>query len=177
MIVKKGDQAVVISGKEKGKKGKVSQVIPTTGKVVIENVNVVSRHKKPRSAQEKGGIMKKAAPIDASNVMVVCPACGKATRVAHKVIDGEKARVCKKCGASLDKDMKKQVKKDVKAETKAAKAETAKTTAKTAKAETVKSTAKTVKTEAVKTTATTEKKSKASTAAKKPAAKKAEKKD
>lgn len=177
MIVKKGDQAVVISGKEKGKKGKVSQVIPTTGKVVIENVNVVSRHKKPRSAQEKGGIMKKAAPIDASNVMVVCPACGKATRVAHKVIDGEKARVCKKCGASLDKDMKKQVKKDVKAETKAAKAETAKTTAKTAKAETVKSTVKTAKTEAVKTTATTEKKSKASTAAKKPAAKKAEKKD
>lgn len=154
MIVKKGDQAVVISGKEKGKKGKVSQVIPTTGKVVIENVNVVSRHKKPRSAQEKGGIMKKAAPIDASNVMVVCPACGKATRVAHKVIDGEKARVCKKCGASLDKDMKKQVKKDAKAETK------------TAKAETVK-----------KETATTEKKSKASTAAKKPAAKKAEKKD
>lgn len=177
MIVKKGDKAVVISGKEKGKKGKVSQVIPTTGKVVIENVNVVSRHKKPRSAQEKGGIMKKAAPIDASNVMVVCPACGKATRVAHKIIDGEKARVCKKCGASLDKDMKKQVKKDVKAETKAAKAETAKTTAKTAKAETVKSTAKTAKTEAVKTTATTEKKSKASTAAKKPAAKKAEKKD
>lgn len=174
MIVKKGDQAVVISGKEKGKKGKVSQVIPTTGKVVIENVNVVSRHKKPRSAQEKGGIMKKAAPIDASNVMVVCPACGKATRVAHKIIDGEKARVCKKCGASLDKDMKKQVKKDVKAETKA-KAETAKTTAKTAKAETVKSTAKaeTVK----KETATTEKKSKASTTAKKPAAKKAEKKD
>ncbi len=177
MIVKKGDQAVVISGKEKGKKGKVSQVIPTTGKVVIENVNVVSRHKKPRSAQEKGGIMKKAAPIDASNIMVVCPACGKATRVAHKIIDGEKARVCKKCGASLDKDMKKQVKKDVKAETKAAKAETAKTTAKTAKAETVNSTAKTAKKEAVKTTATTEKKSKASTAAKKPAAKKAEKKD
>lgn len=154
MIVKKGDQAVVISGKEKGKKGKVSQVIPTTGKVVIENVNVVSRHKKPRSAQEKGGIMKKAAPIDASNVMVVCPACGKATRVAHKIIDGEKARVCKKCGASLDKDMKKQVKKDVKAETK------------TAKAEAVK-----------KETAKTEQKSTASTAAKKPAAKKAEKKD
>ena len=155
MIVKKGDQAVVISGKEKGKKGKVSQVIPTTGKVVIENVNVVSRHKKPRSAQEKGGIMKKAAPIDASNVMVVCPACGKATRVAHKIIDGEKARVCKKCGASLDKDMKKQVKKDAKAETKAAKAETTK----------------------AEKSATTEKKSKSSTAAKKPAAKNAENKD
>lgn len=160
MIVKKGDQAVVISGKEKGKKGKVSQVIPTTGKVVIENVNVVSRHKKPRSAQEKGGIMKKAAPIDASNVMVVCPACGKATRVAHKIIDGEKARVCKKCGASLDKDMKKQVKKDAKAETKAAKAETTK--AETTKAE---------------KSAKTEQKSKSSTAAKKTAAKNAENKD
>ena len=155
MIVKKGDQAVVISGKEKGKKGKVSQVIPTTGKDVIENVNVVSRHKKPRSAQEKGGIMKKAAPIDASNVMVVCPACGKATRVAHKIIDGEKARVCKKCGASLDKDMKKQVKKDVKAETKAAKAETTK----------------------AEKSAKTEQKSKSSTAAKKTAAKNAENKD
>lgn len=155
MIVKKGDQAVVISGKEKGKKGKVSQVIPTTGKVVIENVNVVSRHKKPRSAQEKGGIMKKAAPIDASNVMVVCPACGKATRVAHKIIDGEKARVCKKCGASLDKDMKKQVKKDAKAETKAAKAETTK----------------------AEKSAKTEQKSKSSTAAKKTAAKNAENKD
>lgn len=155
MVVKKGDQAVVISGKEKGKKGKVAQVIPSTGKVVIENVNVVSRHKKPRSAQDKGGIMKKAAPIDASNVMVVCPACGKATRVAHKIIDGEKARVCKKCGASLDKDMKKQVKKDAKAETKAAKAETTK----------------------AEKSAKTEQKSKSSTAAKKPAAKKAENKD
>ncbi len=155
MVVKKGDQAVVISGKEKGKKGKVAQVIPTTGKVVIENVNVVSRHKKPRSAQDKGGIMKKAAPIDASNVMVVCPACGKATRVAHKIIDGEKARVCKKCGASLDKDMKKQVKKDAKAETKAAKAETTK----------------------AEKSAKTEQKSKSSTAAKKTAAKKAENKD
>lgn len=161
MLVKKGDQAVVISGKEKGKKGKVAQVIPTTGKVVIENVNVVSRHKKPRSAQDKGGIMKKAAPIDASNVMVVCPSCGKATRVAHKVIDGEKARVCKKCGASLDKDMKKQVKKDAKVEAKAKAA--AKTEEKEVKAES-------------KAKATT-KKSTASTAAKKPAAKKAEKKD
>ena len=110
MIVKKGDQAVVISGKEKGKKGKVSQVIPTTGKVVIENVNVVSRHKKPRSAQDKGGIIKQTNPIDSSNVMVVCPNCDKATRVAHKDIEGKKVRVCKKCGASLDKEHAKAVK-------------------------------------------------------------------
>ena len=114
MIVKKGDQAVVISGKEKGKKGKVSQVIPTTGKVVIENVNVVSRHKKPRSAQEKGGIMKKAAPIDASNVMVVCPACGKATRIAKKEENGKTVRVCKKCGAVLDTAVQATAKKTTK---------------------------------------------------------------
>ncbi len=117
MKVKKGDQAVVITGKEKGKKGKVAQVLPDSGKVIIENVNVVSRHKKPRSAQDKGGIMKKPAPIDASNVMVVCPTCGKATRVGHMVIDGAKARVCKKCNASLDKDMKKQVKAETKSAT------------------------------------------------------------
>ena len=100
MIVKKGDQAVVISGKEKGKKGKVSQVIPTTGKVVIENVNVVSRHKKPRSAQEKGGIMKKAAPIDASNVMLLHN--GKATRVGFKIEGDKKVRFAKATGEVID---------------------------------------------------------------------------
>lgn len=120
MKIKKGDQAVVISGKEKGKKGKVTVVIPGDNRVVIENVNVVSRHRKPRSAQDKGGIMKIAAPIEASNVMVLCPACGKATRVSHKVIEGEKARICKKCGASLDKEMTKAVKKDKKSTAKKA---------------------------------------------------------
>lgn len=117
MKIKKGDQAVVISGKEKGKKGKVTVVNPEDNKVIIENVNIVSKHKKPRSAQDKGGIMKMAAPIEASNVMIICPSCGKATRVAHKVIDGEKARVCKKCGASLDKDMSRAVKKETKKST------------------------------------------------------------
>ena len=155
MNIKKGDTVVVIAGKDNGKKGKVLEVSPKTNRVVVEDVNVLAKHKKPRSAQDKGGIIKSEHPIDASNVMVVCSACGKATRVAHKIIDGEKARVCKKCGASLDKDMKKQVKKDVKAETKAAKAETTK----------------------AEKSAKTEQKSKSSTAAKKPAAKNAENKD
>ena len=84
----------------KGKKGKVSQVIPTTGKVVIENVNVVSRHKKPRSAQEKGGIMKKAAPIDASNVMLLHN--GKATRVGFKMDGDKKVRFAKATGEVID---------------------------------------------------------------------------
>ena len=118
MNIKKGDNVVVIAGKDKGKKGKVLEVSPKTGRVVVEDVNVLSKHKKPRSAQDKGGIVKTAHPIEASNVMVVCANCGKATRVAHKELDGKNARICKKCGASLDKEFVKAVKKDAKAETK-----------------------------------------------------------
>lgn len=114
MNIKKGDSVVVIAGKDKGKKGKVLEVSPKTSRVVVEDVNVLTKHRKPRSAQDKGGIVKNANPIDSSNVMVVCPACGKATRVAHKDVDGKKARICKKCGASLDKAFVKAVKKDAK---------------------------------------------------------------
>ncbi len=114
MNIKKGDTVVVIAGKDNGKKGKVLEVSPKTNRVVVEDVNVLSKHKKPRSAQDKGGIVKSAHPIDASNVMVVCSACGKATRIAHKDVDGKNARVCKKCGASLDKAYAKAVKKDAK---------------------------------------------------------------
>lgn len=114
MNIKKGDTVVVIAGKDNGKKGKVLEVSPKTNRVVVEDVNVLSKHKKPRSAQHKGGIVKSAHPIDASNVMVVCSACGKATRIAHKDVDGKNARVCKKCGASLDKAYAKAVKKDAK---------------------------------------------------------------
>ena len=114
MNIKKGDSVVVIAGKDKGKKGKVLEVSPKTSRVVVEDVNVLTKHRKPRSAQDKGGIVKNANPIDSSNVMVVCPACGKATRIAHKDVDGKKARICKKCGASLDKAFVKAVKKDAK---------------------------------------------------------------
>lgn len=114
MNIKKGDTVVVIAGKDNGKKGKVLEVSPKTNRVVVEDVNVLSKHKKPRSAQDKGGIIKSAHPIDVSNVMVVCSACGKATRIAHKDVDGKNARVCKKCGASLDKAYAKAVKKDAK---------------------------------------------------------------
>ncbi len=120
MTVKKGDNVVVITGKEKGKQGKVLEVFPEENRVLVDGVNIVSRHQKARNQQEKSGIVKKSAPIDASNVMVVCPSCGKATRVHHKVIDGKKVRVCK-CGVSLDKDFVKATKKDAK---KSAKAET-----------------------------------------------------
>ncbi len=126
MNIKKGDNVLVIAGKDKGKQGKVMETSPKTGKVTIENVNVVTKHKKPRSQQDKGGIIKKVAPIDASNAMVVCPNCGKATRVSHKEVDGKKVRICKKCGASLDKEHVKTVKKEAKkAEKTAKKAENA----------------------------------------------------
>lgn len=99
--VKKGDTAVVIAGKDKGKKAKVLRVIPADKKVILEAVNMVTMHKKPRSQTKPGGIIKQEGPIDLSNIMVVCGSCSKPTRVGHKTEDGKKVRVCKKCGASL----------------------------------------------------------------------------
>ena len=102
MSIKKDDVVVVLSGKDKGKQGKVLEVQPKTGKVVVEKVNVVSRHTKPRRQGEEGGIIQKEAPLYACKVMRVCPKCNKATRPAHKVLaDGKKVRVCKKCGAEI----------------------------------------------------------------------------
>jgi large subunit ribosomal protein L24 len=99
--VKTGDTVAVIAGKDAGKVGKVLVVTPKTNKVVVEGVNIIKKAHKARSAQDKSEIKKQEAGIDVSNVMVICPKCGKATRVKHQVIDGKKVRVCK-CGASLD---------------------------------------------------------------------------
>ena len=101
MNVKKGDTVIVLSGKDKGKQGKVLEVMPKSGKVVVEKINVVSRHTKPRKQGEEGGIMKREAAIAACKVQVVCPKCSKGTRVAHKIEGGKKTRVCKHCGAEL----------------------------------------------------------------------------
>ena len=131
MTVKTGDTVVVLAGKDKGKTGKVTAVNADNGRVVVENVNIVSKHQKPRTQQDKGGIIKKSAPIDSSNVQVICPACGKATRVSHSEVDGKKVRTCKKCNASLDKAfVKKTTKKAEKPaqEKKATKKSTAKKT-------------------------------------------------
>ncbi len=119
MTVKSGDNVLVITGKDKGKTGKITAVYADSGKVLIENVNIVSKHQKPKSQQDKGGIFKRPAPIEASNVLVVCPVCDKATRIAHKEVDGKKIRICKKCGASLDKEYVKQTKKEAKKSVKA----------------------------------------------------------
>ena len=101
MNVKKNDTVVVLSGKDKGKQGKVLSVDPKAGKVVGEKINMVSRHQKPRKQGEEGGIIQKEAPLYACKVMAVCPKCNKATRVAHKVEGGKKVRVCKHCGAEI----------------------------------------------------------------------------
>ena len=114
MNIKTGDNVLVISGKDKGKTGKVSAVYPKENKVLVDNINIVTKHRKPRSQQDKGGIVKKSAPFDASNVMVVCPVCGKATRVGHSEVGGKKVRTCKKCNASLDKAFVKASKKEAK---------------------------------------------------------------
>ena len=110
MKVKVNDNVLVLTGKYKGKQGKVLKTYPDANKVVEEGVNLVHKHEKARKANETSRIVTEEAPIDVSNVEVVCDKCGKATRVAHTVIDGKKVRVCKKCGASLDKAYVKKVK-------------------------------------------------------------------
>ena len=101
MSIKKDDTVIVLSGKDKGKKGKVLEVMPRDRKVIVEKINVVSRHTKPRREGEEGGIVRCEAALYASKVQVVCPKCGKGTRVAHKIADGKKSRVCKHCGAEI----------------------------------------------------------------------------
>ena len=102
MSIRKDDLVVVLSGKDKGKQGAVLEVMPKESKVVIESVNVVTRHQKARRQGEQSGIVKKEAPIYACKVQRVCPKCGKPTRAAHKVqADGKKVRICKKCGAEI----------------------------------------------------------------------------
>ena len=102
MSIRKDDVVVVLSGKDKGKQGKILAVDPKAGKVIVEKVNVVSRHMKPRRQGEEGGIIKKEAPLYACKVMRVCPKCNKPTRPAHKLTaDGNKVAVCKKCGAEI----------------------------------------------------------------------------
>ena len=101
MNVKKGDTVVVLSGKDKGKQGKVQATVPAQAKVVVEGVNLVTCHTKPRRQGEEGGIVRREAPLYASKVQVVCPKCGKPTRVARKIENGKKSRVCKHCGAEL----------------------------------------------------------------------------
>ena len=103
MNVKLNDTVVVITGKDAGKQGKVIATSPKNNTVTVEGVNLQSKAKKARKANEVSQIVKKEGAIDASNVMVVCAGCGKGVRVKHTVVEGKKVRLCAKCGAVLDK--------------------------------------------------------------------------
>ena len=96
--LKKGDTVVVLSGKDKGKQGKIIQAFPKKSQVIVEDVNKVKRHTKPSLKAPQGGILPKELPLDVSKVMLVCPHCNNPTRIAHKFVDGKNFRVCKKCG-------------------------------------------------------------------------------
>ena len=102
--VKSGDKVVVINGKDRGKQGKVLQVSPSEGKVIVEGVNIVSKHVKPKKMGEPGGINKAESALYADKVQLICPKCGKAVRVGHMIDDktNKKVRVCKKCGAKFE---------------------------------------------------------------------------
>ena len=101
MNIKKNDTVIVLSGKDKGKKGKVLVAMPAAGKIVVEGINMASCHVKPKKEGEQGGIIRKETPLYACKTMLVCPKCGKATREAFKVENGAKVRVCKKCGQEI----------------------------------------------------------------------------
>lgn len=100
--VKKGDTVVVLSGKDKAKQGKILTAMPREGKVIVEGINKVKRHSKPGLKTPQGGIITKEMPLHACKVQLVCPACNKPTRIAHKDQGGKNVRVCKKCGEVIE---------------------------------------------------------------------------
>jgi large subunit ribosomal protein L24 len=103
--IRRNDAVVVTAGKDRGKRGRVLKVLPAANRLVVEGVNFVSRHTRPNPGKNiKGGIMKREAPLHASNVQLVCPECGKRTRIGHRTLaDGRKVRICRKCEGVVDK--------------------------------------------------------------------------
>lgn len=106
MKVKKNDTVYVLTGKDAGKKGTVLEALPKDNRIKVEGVNIQKKSKKARNTNETSAIVEQVGPIDASNVLVVCPACGKGTRVKYQINGETKIRVCAKCGAPLDADKK-----------------------------------------------------------------------
>ena len=100
--IRKGDRVRVLSGKDKGKEGEVMRSLPREGKVIVEGVNIARKSQRPTRTTQQGGIIDKDMPIQVSNVALVCPSCGKPTRVGYTIDNsGQKARVCKKCGGEI----------------------------------------------------------------------------
>lgn len=102
MKIVKGDRVQVLQGKDRGKQGEVTFAFPADGKVIVDGLNVAKRHQKPTRSMQQGGIIDKEMPLPVSNVAVVCPSCGKPTRVGHRFeADGTKVRICRKCEGDL----------------------------------------------------------------------------
>ncbi|MCX6789231.1 MAG: 50S ribosomal protein L24 [Candidatus Gribaldobacteria bacterium] len=101
MRIKKGDQVLIIKGKDKKKKGKVARTFPKTDKILLEGLNLKKTHKRPRKEGEKGQVVEIAAPLRVASVMFVCPKCGQAARLGYVVKGESKNRVCKKCGVEV----------------------------------------------------------------------------
>ncbi|MBI1755364.1 50S ribosomal protein L24 [Candidatus Azambacteria bacterium] len=101
MKIRKNDNVFIMTGKDRGKSGKVLQALPKEGRVVVQGMNMAKHHQRPRKTGEKGQILSKETPLDVSKVMVVCPKCAKPTRIGFRVEGGNKSRICKKCGATI----------------------------------------------------------------------------
>ncbi|HEX9756768.1 MAG TPA: 50S ribosomal protein L24 [Nitrospiria bacterium] len=102
--IRKGDMVRVITGRDRGKNGKVLQVLAKKQRVVVEKLNIIKRHTRPQQKNRQGGIVEREGPIQISNVMLLCPQCNKSTRFSVKILtDGKKLRCCRKCGEVLDK--------------------------------------------------------------------------
>ncbi len=100
--IKKGDRVRVLTGKDRGKDGNVTRVLPDAGKIIVDGVNVAKKHQRATKATMQGGIIDRDMPLPVANVAILCPSCGKATRVGYKIDgDGTKVRVCKKCGGEM----------------------------------------------------------------------------
>ena len=100
--LRKGDEVVVIAGKDKGKRGRIQEVDKSGGAVIVAGVNIAKRHTKPNpSKNTKGGIIEQPMPLAVGKVMVVCPHCGKPTRIAHRIEEDQKERICKRCGEAI----------------------------------------------------------------------------
>jgi large subunit ribosomal protein L24 len=102
MKIRKGDRVQVLTGKDRGKTGTVTRSIPARGRVIVDGVNIAKKHQKPTSATQQGGIIDKEMPIPVANVAILCPSCGKPTRIGYRFeADGTKVRICRKCEGDL----------------------------------------------------------------------------